>query len=276
MILAHLADLHLGFRSYERAVGGRNVREGDVTDAFLRAVEEIVRVSPDVILIAGDLFDRPDPPPAALVTLTRGLASVREALPATPVLITAGPRDRPTCPEEPGVLGAIDTLPGVAAATDTPRSVRVDDLAVALLPHGAPGAEAVPDEGARWNVLVAHARMRTAPAGKRGRSRAASRGAWGDPERILRVDPAAWSYVALGGEHAPHAPLSRTCAGRARSSGSAGAPGTRRSRRRDSSPGTWRGGPHASIRFRAVRSSRSLPSACPPASPTGSAGGCGR
>jgi len=146
VILAHLVDLHLGFRAYERAVGGRNVRAGDVADAFLRAVEEIVRVSPDVILIAGDLFDRLDPPPAALVTLTRGLASVRKALPATPVLITAGPRDLPPRSEEPGVLGAIDTLPGVAVAMDTPRSVRVGDLAVALLPHGAPGAEAVPDE----------------------------------------------------------------------------------------------------------------------------------
>ena len=63
MILAHLADLHLGFRAYERAVGGQNMREGDVADAFLRAVEEIVRVSPDVILIVGDLFDRPDTRP---------------------------------------------------------------------------------------------------------------------------------------------------------------------------------------------------------------------
>jgi len=31
VILAHLADLHLGFRAYERAVGGRNVREGDAS-----------------------------------------------------------------------------------------------------------------------------------------------------------------------------------------------------------------------------------------------------
>ena len=43
MIIAHLADLHLGFSAYEHHDHGQNVREGDVVDwqpkAFARALE---------------------------------------------------------------------------------------------------------------------------------------------------------------------------------------------------------------------------------------------
>jgi exonuclease SbcD len=230
VILAHLADLHLGFRAYERAEGGRNVRESDVSDAFLRAVDEVVRLRPDVVLIAGDVFDRPDPPPAALVTLTRGLETVRDALSGTPVLIVAGARDTPVRPGDPGVLAALDTLPGVAAASGAIRSARAGDLSVTMLSHRA-ALESLerpaPDASARWNVLLTHARApagsvtlpraRAARPARRSRNGGRSGGQNGGRSRAARVperkrvvraaplpgavDPAAWDYVALGGEH---------------------------------------------------------------------------
>ena len=249
MILVHLADLHLGFRAYERAEGGRNTREGDVADAFLRAVDEVVRLRPGVVLIAGDVFDRPDPPPGALVTLTRGLETVRDALPGTPVLIAAGARDTPVRPGDPGVLAALDTLPGVAAASEAPRVLRVGELSVAMLPHRAaldPDRERpAPDADARWNVLLTHARAasaadervrarsprarlaqgaaargdgasrgdgaargRRAPSAKRtARGRGQPRPAARTAPALGAIDPAAWDYVALGGEHVQRAPL---------------------------------------------------------------------
>ena len=138
MILAHLADLHLGFSAYPRHERGRNVREADVAVAFMRAVDELVGLRPDVVLVAGDVFDRPDPPSAALVTFARGLELLRAALPETPVLVVAGPRDTPRRVDDPGVLAALDTVPGVEAAATAARSVRVNDsLTVHLLPHRA-------------------------------------------------------------------------------------------------------------------------------------------
>ena len=95
MIVAHLSDLHLGYTAYDRTERGRNVRERDVAEAFHRAVEELVRIRPDLVVVAGDVFDRPDPSPAALVALTRGLEALGAELPDTTVVMVAGARDTP-------------------------------------------------------------------------------------------------------------------------------------------------------------------------------------
>ena len=201
MIIAHLSDLHLGFSAYPRHERGRNVREADVAGAFMRATDALVGLRPDVVLIAGDVFDRPDPPSGALVTFARGVEILRSALPECPVLVAAGPRDTPRG-DDPGVLAALDTVPGVEAAAIAPRSVRVtDDLTVHLLPHRAaldePRTLPALDPKARWNVLVMHARAAgTTASDARSTSSA-----------VASVDPSRWDYVALGGEHVHRAPL---------------------------------------------------------------------
>src|SRR5215208_3562952 len=76
MRLIHISDLHLGFRQYQRQTPiGVNQREWDVAMAFKRAIDKIIEVAPDIVLIAGDVFlavrdalkDHPvlDPDPAA-------------------------------------------------------------------------------------------------------------------------------------------------------------------------------------------------------------------
>lgn len=194
VILAHLSDLHLGFSAYPRHERGRNAREADVAAAFDRAIDEVARISPGLVLIAGDVFDRPDPASAALVAFARGIERLRAALPAAPVLIVAGPRDTPRSLDDPGVLAALDTVPGVEAAASIPRTVRVtDSLSVHLFPHRAaflePRVLPTPDPAVRWNVLLAHARA--------GRGADARLGEAAE----TRVDPRRWDYVALGGEH---------------------------------------------------------------------------
>lgn len=224
MILAHLADLHLGFRAYPRAARGHNVREGDVCDAFLRAVDELTRLAPDAVLIAGDVFDQPDPPPRALVTLTQGIRNLRDALPSTPVLIAAGPRDMPVQFGDRCVLSALDAIPGVTTAVETPRAVRVGDANAVLLPHRASSAAATgtaggsePDASARWNVLVTHALAASAASPARKHASSWPRSARGraddpaSPDRAplrTEIDPGVWDYVALGGEHVQRTLLS--------------------------------------------------------------------
>jgi DNA repair exonuclease SbcCD nuclease subunit len=191
VILAHLSDLHLGHRAYERVEGGWNVRERDVALAFERAVQELVPLRPDVVIVAGDVFDRPDPPTTALVTFTRALETLRVALPASRVLMVAGARDTPRRSGDPGILAALDALPGVHAASAEPRSVLLEELSLQalLLPHAAlrSGLEGLPvrDPRFRHHLLVAHGRL--------------------DPGAATFIDPREWDYVALGGEHSQRA-----------------------------------------------------------------------
>ena len=189
MIVAHLSDLHLGFRAYGRVEEGSDLRERDIAAAFERASQEVARVHPGLVLIAGDVFDRPDPRPGAVVALARGLEVFRASVPETPVIMVAGPRDTPRRPGDPGALAVFDTFPNVEAATGLPRSILIEklDLHVCLLPYRAitrhPPALPEPDPRMKWNVLVLHAETR----GKSGEG--------------VHVDPTEWSYVALGGEH---------------------------------------------------------------------------
>ncbi len=189
MLLAHVSDLHLGHRAYDRVEGGRNVRERDVAAAFQRAVHQVIQLRPDLILLVGDIFDRPDPPPSALVELARGLESFRSAIPDTLVFMVAGARDTPRPMSDPGALAALDPFPQVEAVTGTARSIFLRDRGVHLylVPHGAvvrrPYPELRTHPDARWNVLVAHAGVGTGIGPG------------------LPLDPAPWSYVALGYSH---------------------------------------------------------------------------
>ena len=189
VIIAHLSDLHLGFRAYGRVVRGADMRERDVAAAFERAVQELIRLRPDVVVVAGDVFDRPDPPASAVVALARGLESMSTGLPGTRVLMVAGPRDTPRRSGDPGALAVLDALANVDAVTARIQRIEIDRLGLnaCLVPYRAVVRSAPPlpdpDPRMRWNLLVMHAEA-----------------ARGEAAGIM-IDPEEWDYVALGGEH---------------------------------------------------------------------------
>jgi len=189
MLLAHLSDLHLGHRAFDREERGRNVRERDVAAAFQRAIQEVIKLKPDLIFLVGDIFDRPDPPPGALVELARGLETLRSAIPSTQIFMLAGARDTPRPMSDPGALAALDPFPQVEAVTGTARSIFLRDLEthLYLIPHGAVVRRPYPElrihPEARWNILLAYAGVGTGPGPG------------------LPLDPGPWDYVALGHLH---------------------------------------------------------------------------
>ncbi len=92
MKLAHLADLHLGFRQFDRLTPrGTNQREADVADAFRRAVDDLLEQQPDLILIAGDVFHSVRPTNAAILFFFQQLQRVHAALPETPIVMWTRP-----------------------------------------------------------------------------------------------------------------------------------------------------------------------------------------
>ena len=68
MRLIHISDLHLGFRQYQRQTPtGINQREADIAAAFKRAIDKIIALTPDIVLIAGDVFHAVRPTNSAIV-----------------------------------------------------------------------------------------------------------------------------------------------------------------------------------------------------------------
>ena len=61
MKIAVISDLHLGFRQY-----GSIEREKDFYNQFHKVCKEISKQNPNMVIIAGDLFDKPNPSPEAI------------------------------------------------------------------------------------------------------------------------------------------------------------------------------------------------------------------
>lgn len=205
MKLAHLADLHLGFRQHHRQTpAGINQREADVANAFRAAVDAVIAVRPDAVIIAGDLFHTVRPTNFSIVFAFRQLQRLREAMPDAPVIVIAGNHDTPRTSETGSILRLYEELGIHVASDETRRLVFPElDLSVLAVPHSAlfaPERPAFRRAGAeRYQVLVLHGVVEGIfPF---DRSWVEYGGALLDPE-MLRGEP--WSYVALGHYHVQH------------------------------------------------------------------------
>ena len=75
MRLFHIADTHLGLSQFSRLdpESGMNLREKQIYDNFLSAIEKIIAEKPDVLIHAGDLFDTVKPKTRAYTTVLEAL-----------------------------------------------------------------------------------------------------------------------------------------------------------------------------------------------------------
>lgn len=233
MILAHLADLHLGYRAYHRlAPGGLNARERDVGLAFSRALDQVIALEADLVLVAGDVFHTVRPSNHAIADAFRQFSRLRASLPRTPVVVIAGNHDSPRAVETGSILRLLAEIPGVHVVDDVARPVRLEELdtTVLCLPHnslsamtpgsaggtveGAPRggeegsrAEAVgatglvrlePDATSATNILMLHGTVTGGVASERLRYVSEYGGAQVETSAI---QPSRWDYVALGHYH---------------------------------------------------------------------------
>jgi len=90
MKLIHIADTHLGLSAFSRLdpESGMNLREKQIYDNFLAAIDEIIRQKPDVLVHAGDLFDTVKPKTRAYTTVLEALERLHAA--GIPLVIIAG------------------------------------------------------------------------------------------------------------------------------------------------------------------------------------------
>lgn len=202
MKLAHLADLHLGFRQYHRQTpNGLNQREADVAAAARRAVDQVIQARPDAVVVAGDLFHSVRPTNPAILFAFQQLHRLREALPDAPIIIIAGNHDTPRSVETGSILTLFDSL-GADVATDQARRLAYPRLGLSVLavPHNAlvaperPAFEPAGDEP--YQVLILHGEVEGIfPADRSGLEYGGA--------VVTQADLArgGWSYVALGHYH---------------------------------------------------------------------------
>ena len=206
MKLAHLADVHLGFRQYHRMTAhGINQREADVANAFRRALEDVVRCAPDVVVIAGDLFHSVRPSNPAILHSFGQLRQLREALSEVPIVIVAGNHDAPRSLETGTILRLFEAVGGIHVVTEGVADLQIEghDLTLTCVPHSAwvsgPRPSLAPPKGTGRKVLITHGEV----AGVLRRESAALEhgGAVFEPGELHAER---WDYIALGHYHVAH------------------------------------------------------------------------
>ena len=199
--LAHLADLHLGFRQYDRQTPrGGNQREADVADAFRRAVDDLLVQRPDLIVLAGDIFHSVRPTNPAILHLFNQLHRLRTGLANSPIVMIAGEHDTPRSVETGTILRLYEAL-GVDVVVDQAKHLTFSklDCSVLAVPHQAamqPDRPALrPQRGTTLNVLLVHGQLPGV-----GEQRGTTEYGGALLEQHDRA-PAQWDYVALGHYH---------------------------------------------------------------------------
>jgi len=200
MRLVHLADLHLGFRQYQRLTAtGVNQREADVEGTFERAAAQITALAPDVIVIGGDVFHTVRPSNPAILHAFRVLLEWRTQLPDTRIIMVAGNHDAPRTSETGCILGLFREIGVHVADAEAELFTFADQSLAVLAVPDVPGIvrpSLVPPDGFQHRVLLMHGEVQgMLPAHMATPERAAIE----IPVADLHVDQ--WSYVALGHYH---------------------------------------------------------------------------
>src|SRR5579872_7205375 len=133
MRLVHLSDLHLGYRQYQRLTpGGINQRESDVAQAFRRAIDGVIALAPDVVVLAGDIFHTVRPTNPAIVFAFQQFARLRAALPNAIIVMSAGNHDTPRAAETGCILRLFAPL-GIHVVDAAPERLSFPERRLSIL-----------------------------------------------------------------------------------------------------------------------------------------------
>lgn len=200
MRLVHLSDLHLGYRQYQRqTAAGINQREADIGAVFRSAIDKVIEIRPDLVLIAGDVFHNVRPPNPAILLAFAQFSRLVQALPDAIIIMVAGNHDAPRSAETVCILRLFNPTLGIHVVDAEARRLTFPerDLAVLAVPGTpAPRPALHPDPAFGRNILVMHSEMQgIIPLAASDTERAALQVA---PEEI---GFARWTYVAMGEYH---------------------------------------------------------------------------
>ena len=164
MRFVHIADTHLGASGPTRKVtpSGVNQREQDFCLAFSRAVDTILKIKPDFVIHAGDLFHQVRPTNRILAFTARELQ--RLTTKEIPVLIISGNHDSPKQPYVGNVLSVLEILEGLHLVYGNMyEKIVIGEAKIHAIPQCLDEEDlkremdrAWPDEKYRHNILTIH------------------------------------------------------------------------------------------------------------------------
>ena len=179
MKIVHFSDTHLGYHKYQKLDSrtGLNQREQDVYDAFEFVISTILRIQPDLVLHAGDLFDSFHPSNRTLSFCLEQLGrltaevegsvklSTNRWLKGIPIVIISGNHSWPKQQIKGSVFSVLSQFPGVHAVyNETYQLLRFHGISIHAIPHCASQekleeelSKVTPDPNADYNVAILHA-----------------------------------------------------------------------------------------------------------------------
>ena len=133
MKIAHFSDTHLGYSRYgRRDERGLNQRLVDVVETFQRALDSILSHDPDVVVHAGDFFDKERPSNLVIVSAYKRLVRFQRERGGKPLILIAGNHDSPKSADAANILRIFGehepseyAIPGVYVVSG-PRDVHCD------------------------------------------------------------------------------------------------------------------------------------------------------
>jgi DNA repair exonuclease SbcCD nuclease subunit len=169
-----------------------------VAQSFTRAIDKVIELAPDMVLIGGDVFHQVRPTNTAILHAYLQFARLRAALPNTEIVMVAGNHDTPRSAETGSILRLFIPL-GLHVIEAEPRALEFPELDVSVLAvadNQHPRPKLAPSGAHRWNVLLLHGEVE----GMLGPFSATQETAAQEiPQDELH--PARWDYIALGHYH---------------------------------------------------------------------------
>jgi len=199
MRLIHFADIHLGFRQFQRLTsdGRGNQREADVARAFQRAIDRTIELDPEIVLIGGDVFHSVRPSNPAILLAYTSFARLARELPDAVIVMVAGNHDTPRSVETGCILRLFSPL-GIHVVEGEPQRLSFEDRGLSIYAVPDMPADKVslePDPAYRHNILLLHGEVAGVLPIKPDGDRAANE------YPLQKIAPERWSYVALGDYH---------------------------------------------------------------------------
>lgn len=199
MRICHLSDIHLGYRKYTRLTkNGVNQREADVSIAFRETIDRVLKIKPDLVLIAGDLFHSVRPSNAVVTFCFRELRRLSQGIDA-PIVVVAGNHETPKRVDTGCILRLFTEIPKVHIADTKAERFNFPELqtSVYAIPHAALShidqIDVRADDTFKTNILLTHGQIEEKWMSEFG----------GVTVDYDKLKPFEWDYIALGHVHVP-------------------------------------------------------------------------
>lgn len=165
MKICHLADTHLGAGEghTKRGESGLTLRQEDIINSFIEAVDKIIEIKPDICIHAGDIFHIVRPTNKIIAIAGEQLHRLAEVH-KIPTVIISGNHDAPKQPHIGAAIQIFDHIENLYVSAGIGLKIfEIKGVKIFALPHCLTTkiqkeelTKCIPDSAFSYNVLIMH------------------------------------------------------------------------------------------------------------------------